>query len=471
MAVGAVACMPAAGLMVERFGARATLAVVIAISYVALPFTLLAPDALALAGVLCVVGAASGVTDIAMNANGAAVERRYGRPILSSLHGLWSIGGFVAAGTTALAIALGVPAELHLVCASLVLGGVGLAACTQLMPAAPRTDRPAYAARAALAPPARPGADLARGLPRRRRDQRLGPALPAHLARGERRPSGAAGYAVFVGSMAAMRLTGDRLTARFGRVPIVRTGGAVAAAALAAALLLARPEATFIAFVCAGLGLANVFPLVVSAAGRSRSPAPALAIATVSMGGYAGVLIGPPAIGFLADAASLPGGARARRRPLRTRGGTRRSRRRHHREGDDDIPLSGYHSRRTMHYRCEQRFGSGRSGTFDRSAEGCPDDPHRARIHKSRARPRGPGRRGRRRRAQAPARAQRRALPRSDQLERHERLLLRPHERRALLRGHDRDREAQPVRPAPERPAPGQLGALDANRLRGATST
>ena len=60
----------------------------------ALPFVLLAPSALALAGVLVVLGAATGVTDVAMNANGAAVEHRYGRPILSSLHALWSIGAF-----------------------------------------------------------------------------------------------------------------------------------------------------------------------------------------------------------------------------------------------------------------------------------------------------------------------------------------------------------------------------------------
>jgi MFS family permease len=305
MAVGAVACMPAAGVMVERFGARATLAVAVALSYIALPFTLAVSDAFALAGVLAVMGAATGVTDIAMNANGAAVERRYGRPILSSLHGLWSIGGFVAAGTTALMTATGVPAELHLVCAALVLGGVGLAACTRLMRAAPRVE----------------------GLrPRRTRPSRglLGLALislaaflaegaindwgPLYLrtSLGESATVGAAGYAVFVGSMAAMRLTGDRLTARFGRVPIVRSGAALAAIALASALLVAQPAATFIAFACIGLGLANVFPLVVSAAGRSRSPAPALAIATVSTGGYAGVLIGPPAIGFAADATSLP---------------------------------------------------------------------------------------------------------------------------------------------------------------------
>jgi MFS family permease len=117
---------------------------------------------------------------------------------------------------------------------------------------------------------------------------------------------GAAGYAVFVGSMALMRLTGDHLTARAGRVRMMRTGAALGGAALALALIVEHPAAAFLAFACLGAGVANVFPLVVSAASRSRSPGPGIAIATVSTGGYAGVLIGPPAIGFLADATSLP---------------------------------------------------------------------------------------------------------------------------------------------------------------------
>ena len=78
----------------------------------------------------------------------------------------------------------------------------------------------------------------------------------------------------------------------------------VAGLALGLALLAGHPLAAFAAFACLGLGLANIFPLVVSAA--SRAPSPGLAIATVSTGGYAGVLIGPPAIGFIADATSLP---------------------------------------------------------------------------------------------------------------------------------------------------------------------
>jgi MFS family permease len=303
MAFGAVAAMPGAGWMVERLGTRATLAGAVALGYVALPFVLLAPNAISLAAVLVVLGAATGVTDVAMNANGAAVEQRYGRPILSSLHALWSIGAFAAAGVTALMAAIGVPAELHLLVASLLLGAIGLTACARLMPAAERArDRPRGHAR-----PSRRvlgltliafSSFLCEGA-----INEWG-ALYLRGPLGESAAMGAAGYAVFVGSMAAMRLTGDRLTSRFGRAPIVRAGGALAGAALAIALLVGHPVAAFVAFACLGLGLANVFPLVVSAAGRA--PVPAAAIAAVSTGGYSGALIGPPVIGFVTDAASLP---------------------------------------------------------------------------------------------------------------------------------------------------------------------
>ena len=305
MAFGAVAVMPAAGFLVGRFGARSTLAVAVAVGYVALPFVLLAPSALALAGVLAVLGASTGVTDVAMNANGAAVEHRYGRPILSSLHALWSIGAFAAAGLTAVVSAIGVPAELHLVCVSLAVGAAGLLACSRLMPAAERTgERPHGHSRLtrrvlgltliALSSFLVEGAINDWG------------ALYLRSSLGESATVGAAGYAVFVGSMALMRLTGDRLTARGGRVLIVRAGSGLAGVALGLALLIEQPAVSFVALACLGLGIANVFPLVVSAASLSRTPAPAMAIASVTTGGYTGVLIGPVVIGFLADASSLP---------------------------------------------------------------------------------------------------------------------------------------------------------------------
>jgi MFS family permease len=304
MAFGAVASMPAAGFLVERYGARPTLAAAVALGYAALPFVLLAPTPLALAGVLVALGASTGVTDVAMNANGAAVEHRYGRPILSSLHAFWSIGAFCGAGVTALMTATGVPAELHLVAVSALVGTVGLFACSRLMPA---TEHPAEPRSGRRTRPSRRvlgltvialSAFLAEGA-----INDWG-ALYLRTSEGESATVAAAGYAVFVGSMALMRLTGDRLTAHAGRTRIVRIGTALGGGALALALLVEQPAATFIAFACLGIGLANVFPLVVSAA--SRSPAPGVAIATVTTGGYAGILIGPPMIGFLADASSLP---------------------------------------------------------------------------------------------------------------------------------------------------------------------
>src|SRR5439155_325707 len=112
-------------------------------------------------------------------------------------------------------------------------------------------------------------------------------------------------YAAFSIAMTAGRLTGDRLTARLGAVALVRRGGLVAAVGLGAALIAGAPAAALVGFACLGAGLATVIPAVFRAAGNATSqPGPALA--TVSTTGYLGFLAGPPLIGALADATSLP---------------------------------------------------------------------------------------------------------------------------------------------------------------------
>jgi MFS family permease len=304
LAAGALVAMPISGWRAARDGSRRTTLVCVAAIVIALPIPSLATSAAGLILGAVALGAANGAIDVAMNAHGVEVERRLGRPILSSLHAFWSIGAFAGAGVTALMTATGVPAELHLVAASALLGAIGLFACSRLMPSA---EHPAEGSAGRRTRPSRRvlgltlialSAFLAEGA-----INDWG-ALYLRTSLGESATIGAAGYAVFVGSMALMRLTGDRLIAHAGRTPIVRVGTALGGGALALALLAEHPAAAFAAFACLGIGLANVFPLVVSAA--SRSPAPGVAIATVTTGGYAGVLIGPPAIGFLADASSLP---------------------------------------------------------------------------------------------------------------------------------------------------------------------
>jgi hypothetical protein len=114
------------------------------------------------------------------------------------------------------------------------------------------------------------------------------------------------GYARFSAAMTAGRLAGDRLTVRFGRVALVRTGALLAAVGLTFALTLESVPAALVGFLCAGAGYSVIIPLVFSAAGRldGRSAGPGLAAVTTA--GYLGFLAGPAVIGFIADAATLP---------------------------------------------------------------------------------------------------------------------------------------------------------------------
>jgi MFS family permease len=124
----------------------------------------------------------------------------------------------------------------------------------------------------------------------------------------------ALGYAVFAGAMTTMRMVGDRLLEIFGSVRLLRVFTALGAAALGCALLLARVDSAMIAFVLLGLGMATVVPSAFAAAARradalaggtgGEAPA-ARAIALLSGFGYSGLLLGPPLIGWLAQATSL----------------------------------------------------------------------------------------------------------------------------------------------------------------------
>jgi hypothetical protein len=114
----------------------------------------------------------------------------------------------------------------------------------------------------------------------------------------------AAGFAAFSLGMAAGRLGGDVLNERLGAALLLRGGMALVACALAAALLLGEAAATLAGLALAGLGIANAVPLLFSAAGRIPPAGPSLA-ATFTLG-YTGFIVGPPAIGFLAQAIGLP---------------------------------------------------------------------------------------------------------------------------------------------------------------------
>jgi MFS family permease len=117
----------------------------------------------------------------------------------------------------------------------------------------------------------------------------------------------ASGYAVFSIAMAATRFSGDWLSARLGPVMVVRLGSGLAATGLATSLLSSEPVAALLGFGAVGAGFATIVPQVFSAAGRTSGMDAGTALATATTIGYSGFLIGPPLIGFAAEAIGLRG--------------------------------------------------------------------------------------------------------------------------------------------------------------------
>ncbi len=113
-------------------------------------------------------------------------------------------------------------------------------------------------------------------------------------------------FAALAAGMTIGRVTGDALNRRFGATRLLQGGSALAALALGGALLLADPVAALVGWTLVGVGVANGVPLLFSAAGADAEEASGPAIAAVSSMGSIGFLVGPPFIGFLADATTLP---------------------------------------------------------------------------------------------------------------------------------------------------------------------
>ncbi|MDW5595521.1 MFS transporter [Conexibacter stalactiti] len=327
MAAGSVLAMIVVGRELDR-RSSATLT---RLGALLVPLTgvlpLLAPSPAALALALFALGVANGVLDVSMNAHGVAVEHAQERPVMSSLHGGWSLGGLVGAGAVALGHVAGVDprVEAAVFCALLLVGGLWFG--RHLGDVSAATQGAGAAGGEGGASVGASGSDGAAPAQARfvwpSRAILLIGSLSAMLFLSEGaitdwsalyldRDLGAAAavaavaYAGFAGGMAIGRFCGDALNHRIGPARLLRWGSAAASLALAATLLSGEPLLALPALALAGLGLANGVPLLFSAAGRSREMSPGPAIAAVSTMSYGGLLAGPPLLGFVADLTSLP---------------------------------------------------------------------------------------------------------------------------------------------------------------------
>ncbi|MCW2879434.1 MAG: major facilitator superfamily permease [Sphaerisporangium sp.] len=312
IAAGALAGMQIVGYLVDRYGSgRVMIPLAFAQAAVLLPPAVM-PDLPALAASLALFGAVHGMLDVSMNAGAVEVERAWGRPLMSSFHAVFSIGGFLGAAAGGLFAHAGIgPWPTFAATAALLAALAALAARW-----APKTT-PEGGTRPGREPGGRGGSG----------GKVQGVLLLGVLAfccmigegasadwgsvylredLGSSAGFAATAYAAFSIMMTAGRLAGDRLATLLGPVALVRCCGMLAGAGLSAALLIGHPVAGVIGFGCFGAGLSCIVPQVFSAAGH-RDPARAgQALARVASLGYLGFLTGPVLIGALSEVLGLP---------------------------------------------------------------------------------------------------------------------------------------------------------------------
>lgn len=304
LSLGAVTALLLAARVLAAFGSRAVTAAATLLNCLLLPLPVLAPSFGLLVAALVLFGFSSGIMDVAMNAQAAEIEKRHGAPLMSSFHGLFSLGGLAGAGAGGALLALVRLPSLHVLIVASAGCLAAAAASRHLLPATPqgKAARPVFT----LPPSALLGLCLLAFISMISEGSmadwsgvyfRKTLAVPPEAA--------GLGYAAFSLAMAAARFAGDRLNRAAGPVRLSRVAAGLAAAGMTVALLSTGPLAAAAGFALVGLGLANVIPLIFSAAGRFPGLSPGAGIAAVATVGYTGFLVGPPALGFVAEAFSL----------------------------------------------------------------------------------------------------------------------------------------------------------------------
>ncbi len=256
------------------------------------------------------IGLLAGLVDVAMNIEAVAVERRFGRRVMTAIHGTWSVALFVGAGLATVGIAARIPIEVHLPASAALV----VAASWALLRWLPMSDRV--------------GSITQQGPALRSEASRRVVLLLCLIAAGSFLMEGIAiewsavflresigvdpraaglGVVAFSAGMAAARFVGDGLVARFGQPAVVRVGAVGAFAALGTILLVHRLVLSIVGFGLVGLGLGPVVPLAFRAAGSIARPEGGSFLPLVATAGYVGSIVGPLVVGFLADRHGLRG--------------------------------------------------------------------------------------------------------------------------------------------------------------------
>lgn len=307
---GQMLTLPFSGRIVARYGSKITLGIAFVFYAFSLTNLGLAKEAWQLGLGLFALGISGNLCNISVNTQAVSVEKQYGRPILASFHGVWSTAGFTGALVGLLLINLKFTPYQHFwivalfgITATLIANRFLTESATTASEAKDSKPKSSFLSRP-------PKVILQLGL--------IGFCCMASegamfdwsgvyfqkivKAEGSLIPLG---YASFMIMMAIGRFTGDKLQLRFGKQRMLQTNGLLISIGLAAAIFFPNIVTATIGFIIVGFGVSSVIPMVYSTAGKLSNMAPSIALAGVSSISYLGFLLGPPLIGFIAEASDL----------------------------------------------------------------------------------------------------------------------------------------------------------------------
>lgn len=301
--IGSMCSLPLSGWLVAKLGSRK----VATISSLIYPTVLMCLGFCNTVPLLVVTlfffGLFGNMMNISVNTQAVGVEALYGRSIMATFHGVWSLAGFSGAAVGTIMIAWGIDPNQHFIAIAGLMMTIALYAQQFILHSDnSHPDQPIFA---------KPDTNLFKlGLI----------AFCCMAAEGTMfdwsgiyfqkvvnapKDITTLGYAAFMSTMAGGRFLGDKLVTRFGRKNMLQWSGFVIAIGLLIAVIFPHLVPATIGFLLVGIGVSSVVPVVYSEAGKSTTMSAGVALAAVSSIGFLGFLIGPPLIGFVAELLGL----------------------------------------------------------------------------------------------------------------------------------------------------------------------
>ena len=250
------------------------------------------------------MGVGFGLMDVAMNAQGVEVERRYGRSMISSFHAGFSGAMIAGALISSLVIWLGLPFDYHMVLAALIGVGMLVYAHPRLLPDEAMEDDELIEAGPPFRLPARATWLIGMiGFCSMMSEASISDWTAKYMLEvaGSTRVIAPWSLAAFSIMMTLGRLRGDKLRDKVGDRAILRWGSLIAFCGLGLSLLYPHPASTILGAGLVGTGLSVAVPIVFSLAGNLKTVSPSAALSMVTSVSYVGLFLGPAVIGFLAE--------------------------------------------------------------------------------------------------------------------------------------------------------------------------